>query len=396
MKKIFLFIALFVFSVSLSAGAAGITVESFEQDDPVAAWSGSSSVKNALVQNIDSTYIKDGESSLKVVYPVSSNGSKFSLIHKNYKNGGLAIPSDESMIVTKIGIWVYMPEADDNIKMYVKTKNPRSTAVVSSDSVLLNFVGWKYLTFDIDSTSTYLYSIQIERVEKQENTAEKYIYLDAVEAVYEYDPQYKVDLKTETDIKDGAERIAPDIKKIVCTFTTPIATEENLFTASFTPAVDCEIKKTSDPCVFEIQLNENLQTNTEYTLTLSGITDVYGQMDEYTMHFSTKSFHLDITKIKNNGSSVTDISDISSGTLELSYEMQSYDTATDGSEVWLFCGVTDENGKMTGLKVKKVTLSNAEKNDTISFDVSGGADKIQLFVLKSLTERSITECVERS
>lgn len=393
MKKLLFCIVVFIFSavIQVSAAETEVNIENFTSVDN---WSGSSSTSSALSVNTEEEYIKNGETSLKLNYPVSSSGSTFNITHTDWKNGGLTVPDgDSDMIVSKIGVWLYMSEADDNIEMYIRTKNTNTSKIIDSDKYLLDFSGWKYLTFDVDSTTNYIYSIVVRRVEKKENIVEKNIYLDSINAIYTYDPQYKEELDVSTDIADGANRVSPDISKIVCEFANPIEDAEEPFRVVFEPFIDCEVKKITAK-QYEIVLKDSFTANSAYTMSLLGISDIYGQTLDKTINFSTSYFKLQINEIKNNDNIINNAGDIRSGNMDISLEMQGYGKLLDGKNAWMFCSVFDRNNKMIGLKVKQIILSNKVINDSISFDVTGEGQKISLFILDSLSERNIIESVE--
>lgn len=393
MRKLLFCIAALMCSliVNVSAAETKTTIDGFTN---VADWSGSSS-KSQLSINESAEYVKEGNTSLMITYPVSASGKSYSFYHSNYKNGGLPIPeAEEGKIVDKIGLWVYMPSADDNLKVYIQTKNPSTTSFIKSEEQLFDFTGWKYLTFDINSTDNYVRAICIDKVTSKPYETETYIYMDSLDVIYTYDPAYAVNLDVTMSIEDGAERVAPDIGEILCDFTTPIADGELLFNVEFEPAVENEIQKVTDK-QYKIVLKNSLAANQSYTMSIVGVNDIYEQTLDKTISFSTSYFDLGIESIEQNSAAITDVSDIESGNLQVTVSMKNYEENLNGKTAWLFFSVLSPENKLLGIKVKPVILGSAEINETLDLSVSEGAEKITVFLLDSLTYRNIIESITR-
>lgn len=393
MKKILFCIAALMCSliINVSAADTAVTIDSFTSADD---WSGGSS-KSQLSLNESAEYVKDGSTSLKVTYPASATGKSYNFYHKNYKDGGLPIPeAEEGKIAVKIGLWVYMPEADDNLKVYIQTKNPQATSFIKSEEQLLDFTGWKYLTFDINSTDNYIRAICIDKVASKQYETEMYIYMDSLEVIYTYDPAYMVDLNISTSIADGAERVAPDISEIVCDFTTPVEDGDKLFTVEFEPAVENEIQKVTDK-QYKIVLKNGLIPNQSYRMSIQGVNDIYEQTLDAAIGFSTSYFDLAIDGIEQNSAVITDVGDIKAGSVKIAVSMKNYEENLNGKTAWMFCSVLSAENKLLGIEVKPVILSDEETAVTLDFNVNGNAGKISVFLLDSLTDRSIIESITR-
>ena len=394
MKKLLFCIAVLMCSFILSVSAAEnqITIDSFTSVDE---WGGSSSSKLQLSINESAEYVKEGNTSLMITYPASTSGKSYSFYHSNYRNGGLPIPeAEEGKIVDKIGLWVYMPSADDNLKVYIQTKNPAVSSYIKSEEQLLDFTGWSYLTFDVNSTDNYVRAICIDKVASKPYETETYIYMDSLDVIYAYDPAYAVELDVKMSIEDGAERVAPDIGEILCDFTTPIADGEQLFSVEFEPAVENEIQKVTDK-QYKIVLKNSLEANKSYTMSICGVNDMYEQTLDKTISFSTSYFDLGIDSIEQNSAVITNVSDIESGNVQIAVSMKNYAENLNGETAWLFCSVLGAENKLLGIKVIPVTLGAAEMNETLDFSVGGGAEEITVFLLDSLTDRNIIESVTR-
>lgn len=393
MKKFLFCIAALMCSLIINVSAADtkVTIDSFTSVDD---WSGSSS-RSQLSINESAEYVKDGSTSLKVTYPASTTGKTYNFYHKNYSNGGLAIPAaEEGKIVDKIGLWVYMPAADDNLNVYIQTKNPNVTTFIPSEKQPLDFTGWKYLTFDINSTDNYIRAICIGKVANKLYETETYIYMDSLDVIYAYDPAYAVDLNISTSIADGEERVAPDVGEIVCDFTTPVADGDKLFKVEFEPAVENEIQKVTDK-QYKIVLKSKLIPNQSYTMSIQGINDIYEQTLDTAISFSTSYFDLTIGRIEQNSAVITDVSDIETGSVRIAVSMKNYEENLNEETAWLFCSVLSAENKLIGIVVRPVTLGAAETTETLDFNVNGNAGKISLFLLDSLTDRNIIESITR-
>ncbi len=394
MKKLLFCIAVLMCSliVNVSAAETKITIDSFTN---VEEWSGSSSKSQLSINELEE-YVKEGNTSLMITYPVSLNGKNYNFYHKNYKNGGLAIPAaEEGKIIDKVGIWVYVPEADDNLQLFLQTKNPATTSFIKSEEQLLDFTGWKYLTFDINSTDNYIRAICIEKVANKPYETEKYIYMDSLDIIYAYDPAYAVDLDVTTSITDGEERVTPDIGEIVCDFTTPVADGEQLFSVEFSPAVECEIQKVTDQ-QYKIVLKNNLEANQNYTMSIRGVNDIYEQTLDKIITFSTAYFDLMIDRIEQDSVTITNIDNIEPGNVKVTVSTENYNENLNGKTVWLFCSMLSSENKLFGIKVRPITLESSKITEMLDFDVIGVPEKINIFVLDSLTDRNIVQSITKA
>lgn len=389
-KRFFALCSMMILSLTVcaSAGAAESSeiVETFTEES-FAQWTAGGTANIAV--NTDLQYVKDGDTSLQVKYPKSNRGTEINIINNNWKNGGLQLPDiDEGMIVSKIGMWVYGCN-DDNVQLSIFTKNQNTSSMVESAKTLLNFSDWKYIEFDVDSTTNFLYSIVVKRVERKENPEDKYLYIDAVSVRYSYDPSARQDFKAECSVADGAARVHLDAE-LVYTFTNPID-ESNLFQAAVEPATAFKIEKISSKS-YKLIFDEDLQATTQYRVTLSGITDVFGQViDELAISFRTVDFDMQTLSIINNGSAIESAVGAEPGTLEMSVSVQSFRAGEQETEAYMFCSLYDENGYMIGVDCKKLVLSDQKNTVDLTMTPSATVKRAEIFLIDSLDTRGIIE-----
>ena len=389
-KGIVLLCTIIMVTVSMISVSAE-SVKKAESFENLESWFTSSANSSYVSLNTESEYIKDGSASLCVTYPVNTNGKEISIAHTDWQSGGLKLPSaDTGLNISGIGMWIYGCN-DSNIQIFISTRNTNSSAIVKSNPVVLDFSGWKYIKFDVDVTTNYIYGITVKHVERAANTEAKNIYMDSADVIYTYDISQKTELTVNSNITDGAVRVEPD-KDLECVFSNPIDSNY-MFNVTVEPEADFEINKINDK-EFVIDFIEPLAAATQYTVNINGITDVFGQTAEKEISFMTASFKLELSEMESEGTTITDLENASSGEFSVMLAMQSFDTALIGEEVLVFCSVFDENDVMTGIGMKKVLLSDTVSEPKLEMTIGDNAKTAKVFVINSLNNRSIIEKIE--
>lgn len=360
--------------------------ESFET---VESWLATDADKISL--NTDKAYVKDGDGSLCLLYPAARRGNDLYITNTAWNSGGFRLPpADDGLVVSKIGMWVYGC-GDSNIQMKISTKVSGETSNVISEPCLLDFWGWKYLSFDVNNKTEALIYINVQRVSnKIENLQDKHIYIDALSVEYDYDPSQKAELDVSSSIVSGAVRIPIDAAPVF-TFTN-IIDENNMFDIHVSPQTEFSLEKISGK-QYRMLFGRPLEPATQYHIKLIGVIDIFGQTLDKEFSFTTADFSLEVLKLFSNGAEIERITEAEAGEVSLQISLQSYIEVNPDNEALVMCSVFDANGYMTGFACQRVRLSQLKQTVTLTMNTSQKAIRGEVFVLDSMSNRRIVEHV---
>lgn len=385
-----IFAALLSLLICLSAWGTALAsdeqnvVESF---DTVDSWLVTDVDKISL--NTNAEYVKEGTGSLCLRYPAAKRGNDLYISHKDWTNGGLRLKTEnDGLVVKKIGMWVYGCN-DNNIKMQISTKAMGESSAKVSESYLLDFEGWKYISFEVSDKTEALVYINVLRVDRTiENPQDKYIYIDGLSVEYGYDMSQKKELDIISNIADGALRVPLDAAPEY-TFSN-IIDEENMFNVQVSPQIDFSLEKISGK-QYRIRFDKPLEIATKYQINFSNVTDIFGQEMDKSFSFTTFDFDLEVQKISNNGTEIERITEAEAGELSLELSLQSYGEVNPNNESLVICSVFDENGYMTGFACQRARLSRQQQTVTLTLEASEKPVRGEVFVLDSVNNRKIVE-----
>lgn len=387
-----IFAALLSLLICLSAWGTALAsdeqnvVESF---DTVDNWLVTDADKISL--NTDAEYVKEGTGSLCLRYPVAKRGNDLYISHAEWNNGGLRLTtSNDGLVVKKIGMWVYGC-GDDNIQMQISTKSAGESSNIISEPCLLDFEGWKYISFGVSDKTEALFYINVRRVDRNiENPEDKYIYIDELGVEYGYDMSQKNELDSVSNIADGALRVPLDAAPEY-TFSN-IIDEENMVDVQVSPQIDFSLEKISSK-QYCIRFDKPLEIATQYKINFSNVTDIFGQEMNKNFSFTTFDFDLEVQKISNNGTEIERITEAEAGELSLELSLQSYAEVNPNNESLVICSVFDENGYMTGFACQRARLSRQQQTVAINLETSEKPVRGEVFILDSVNNRKIVEHV---
>lgn len=361
-----------------------IIVESFET---VENWLAMDADKISL--NTDKAYVKEGEASLCLRYPAAKRGNNLYITPNEWDKGGFRlVPPAEKMIITKVGMWVYGC-GDNNMKMQIATKSPEEESNVTSETRLLNFTGWKYISFEVSDKTDALFYINVSRVDGNiENPQDKYIYIDALSAEYDFDMSQVEELEADSSIAEGATRVPLDVAPEF-TFNN-IIDEDAAFDIQISPQIGFSLEKMSDK-QYQMRFDRQLAIATQYQIKFSGVTDIYGQKLDKAFSFTTLDFGLEVLKLSSNGTEIERITEAEAGELSLQLSLQSYAEVNPNNEALVMCSIFDANGYMTGFACQRVQLSQQQQTVTLALNTSQAPVRGEVFVLDSINNRRIVE-----
>lgn len=354
-----------------------ILVESFSSVDH---WKQTNSDKVFLCT--DSAYVKEGTSSMQLLYPVSAEKGEYDFTSTSWSTGGFALPAAEpGMAATAIGIWVY-GNGNANMTLSLNLSDEQRN-IVETEKKVLDFEGWQYLTFDLSADAAYagktrVYSILLKWIEKVPNETDEYIYLDAMDVTYGPDPQLKEDLAVSSSLEDGAEDVS--LNPLISLRFTNMLEEGEIEKITIEPQAPFTVEQTSDK-EYVLSFTEDLAASTAYTLHLDGLTDVYGQVLTESIAFKTAAFSIEVDAMQSNGSAITDITQAQAGTFGLELNCKNSNPALEGKNFLVFCTVYDGSGYMTGIASRRITLSDAATPVTLQMQLKNNAVTGMVFVI---------------
>ncbi len=354
-----------------------IVVESFDSIDQ---WKQTNADKVSLCT--DMTYVKDGKSSMRLLYPVNAEKGEWDFTSTSWNTGGFALPpADPGMAITSIGIWVY-GSGNDNLTLSLNLSDS-DKKIVESEKKVLDFEGWQYLTFDLSADAQYagkdhIYSMLLKWIDKVPNETDEYIYLDALDVTYGPDPNLKEEFKVTSSLADGEADVS--LKPVVSLDFTNMLEEGEIDKISVTPQAPFSVSQTGDKS-YVLTFTEDLAPTTEYVLCLDGITDVYGQVLSESITFRTAAFYITVNAMQSNGGGITDITQAQAGELKIDLACMNSNPELAGKTVLVFCTVYDAEGYMAGIASRRITLSDSEAAANVAMQLKNNAATGLVFVL---------------
>ena len=354
-----------------------IIMESFSSVDH---WKQTNADKVSLCT--DSDYVKEGGSSLRLLYPVSAQKGEYDFTSTSWSTGGFEMPAAApGMTATSIGIWVY-GSGNDNLTLSFNISDAQRK-IVETEKKVLDFEGWQYLTFDLSKDAAYagkthIYSILLKWIEKVPNETAEYIYLDALDVTFGPDPQLKEELKVFSSLENGAEDVG--LNPLISLRFTNMLEEGEIEKITIEPAAPFTVEQTGDK-TYMLSFTEDLTASMAYTLCFNGITDVYGQTLTERIGFTTAAFSIEVHTMQSNGGEIADITQAQAGTFALDFACMNNNPALAGKDVLVFCAVYDSEGHMAGIASRKIILTDAAVPAAMEMQLKRDAAVGMVFVI---------------
>ncbi len=252
------------------------------------------------------------------------------------------------------------------------------------------FVNGEYSKTRADTGSTTT-RIQINSRYNYLNTDEHIIFDD----FKFYVPAPAVASSALADSTDASIRVSP-----VVTFDKELRGTPSVSNVTVTKVSDGstvtvnDVTLASDKKAITVDIGENLEYSTSYSVTVSGLTDTgYVPVDDYTFTFTTKpqpvitmadpEFYNDTF-----GDSSVAVTSLENGLIRASYELTN-NHATDTKDVFFFA-VLRNDGKLAAIQFKNVSIP-AGSGDTfnVAFDVDDYANQaIDIYAWDNMTDKN--------